>query len=226
MISRLVRFFMVTFIIVCSAHAASAATHTGTYQLKNGAWQFTTCEGARYAIADRPAAHELESFYTRAKMYPGRPIFVRVTGATYNHDGIDTLRIDEVLDVSSQWKCNTTLPVSSLTGTRWNLTRVGYFDVNQPAYIVLHADVPQAIGSTGCNRLSSGYDVQGNNISFTPGAITRMACLDETAMQNEQRFLEALMHVTHWTIDGDHLALRDEEGTILLEFEAADAATK
>lgn len=45
-----------------------------------------------------------------------------------------------------------------------------------------------------------------------------MACRD--GMQQERAFLDTLAVVVRWRVDGQRLALLDERGTVVLQFEA------
>jgi heat shock protein HslJ len=70
----------------------------------------------------------------------------------------------------------------------------------------------RASGSGGCNRFSGTYTQDGDRVRIGPLAATKMACLDETLMQKEQRFFEMLEAVR--TVDATHmkLVLKDETG--------------
>ena len=71
-------------------------------------------------------------------------------------------------------------------------------------------------GSTGCNRLSASF-VAGKHqtIKFSPGAMTKMAGLNEGATALEISFLDALSKSTKSSIKGDELWLGDGESTLI-----------
>jgi heat shock protein HslJ len=73
-------------------------------------------------------------------------------------------------------------------------------------------------GSGGCNRLTGSYDLNGDHVSFSKVASTRMACLG--GMETAEAFLEALGIVSRWMIVGQQLELFDAGGTPLARFEA------
>ncbi|MDF0645817.1 MAG: META domain-containing protein [Nitrospira sp.] len=84
--------------------------------------------------------------------------------------------------------------------------------------IVLHSENHRVAGSSGCNRLTGTYPVEGRTLHFSRTAATKMACAD--GMRQEQAFLDALRHVETWKVIGEHLELYDHRGTTLLRFEA------
>lgn len=75
-------------------------------------------------------------------------------------------------------------------------------------------------GSTGCNRYTAPYTLDGDQIQLGPAAATQMACpppLDEV----ERSFLDALDRVERWSVDDEVLTLSDGDGNEVLRFEAA-----
>ena len=74
-------------------------------------------------------------------------------------------------------------------------------------------------GSGGCNRLSGGYTLAGDRLTFGRTAGTMMACVD--SMEMERAFLDTLSVVARWRIDGQRLELIDSRGDVLARFEAA-----
>ena len=77
-------------------------------------------------------------------------------------------------------------------------------------------------GTTGCNRFTGGYHVEGPNLSFGALAMTRMACLPPR--DTVERAMTAALESTagHVLID-DALELTDAEGNTMLRFRAASA---
>jgi len=110
-----------------------------------------------------------------------------------------------------------------LEGTYWRLTVLRGNPVEtarnqQEAFFILRAEQKRLTGSGGCNRLIGGYTVEGDRLSFTGVASTRMACVQ--AMDQERAFLEALSTVARWRVDGERLGLLDGQGATVLQFEA------
>ena len=78
----------------------------------------------------------------------------------------------------------------------------------------------RAYGTTGCNRYSGGYSLDGERIELGAIASTRMSCAPPLDAL-ELAFLEALGNVARWQVEGGMLTLRDEHGEELLRFTAA-----
>ena len=75
-------------------------------------------------------------------------------------------------------------------------------------------------GSTGCNRFTASYTVDGDAMEIGEIASTRMACpLPADAI--ERAYLAALGRVAAWHIDGSELVLADYDDNELLRFEEA-----
>lgn len=71
-------------------------------------------------------------------------------------------------------------------------------------------------GLGGCNRFGASYEMKGVQLSFSPIAATRMACLD--GMAKEQAFFTMLGEVKAMKLDGDQLDLLDGKGKVLARF--------
>jgi heat shock protein HslJ len=75
-------------------------------------------------------------------------------------------------------------------------------------------------GSTGCNRYTAGYTVDGDSLHIGQVATTRMACVPP-ADAIEREYLAALGKVTGWALEDGTLVLVGDDGGELLRFEAA-----
>lgn len=74
-------------------------------------------------------------------------------------------------------------------------------------------------GGSGCNRYSTGYEVNGNELSFGPIASTRRAC-EPPILDQEMKFLTALDAVAHyhWGDRGElvlHYISETDEGVLV-----------
>ena len=72
-------------------------------------------------------------------------------------------------------------------------------------------------GSTGCNRYTGPYSVEGETLQLGAVASTRMACVPP-ADAVEREFLAALEQVARWRSDLDGLVLMDDGDAELLGF--------
>jgi heat shock protein HslJ len=80
-------------------------------------------------------------------------------------------------------------------------------------------------GSTGCNRYTGPYTLDGASIELGPLAVTLMACLPPRDAV-ERAFVAALERVAGWRVDGGELSLLDDDGVELLRFAAATLSGK
>src|SRR6187200_893521 len=75
-------------------------------------------------------------------------------------------------------------------------------------------------GSTGCNRFTASYTVDGDSMEIGKIASTRMAC-PPPADAVERAYLAALGRVAAWHKDGSKLVLADAEHNEVLRYEEA-----
>ncbi len=69
----------------------------------------------------------------------------------------------------------------------------------------------RAAGSTGCNRWFSSVELTGTTVQFGAAGSTRRACVP-AVMDQESRFLAALLAARTWKLDSGKLLLIDEAG--------------
>ena len=115
-----------------------------------------------------------------------------------------------------------------LEKTKWTLVRLGRTpvkgdDLHRAPEIALDPESHRASGSGGCNRLSGGYEIKGEQLTFGQMASTMMAC--PSGMEAEQKFLAALRQVKKWRIAGRQLELMDDSGGVVAVLEAGGAKT-
>jgi putative lipoprotein len=112
---------------------------------------------------------------------------------------------------------------ATLENTYWKLTRLGgqavsVVDGQREPHFILQPEQKRVTGSGGCNRMTGGYALAADKLSFSQMAATRMACPD--GMDVEQAFHTALGKVASWRIDGETLELFDAGGASVAEFES------
>lgn len=76
-------------------------------------------------------------------------------------------------------------------------------------------------GYSGCNRLFSEYQTEGNQILVGPVAATRRACAD-TVMLRESALATALEQARTWYRERIRLVLFDANGVPILELRQTD----
>jgi heat shock protein HslJ len=115
-----------------------------------------------------------------------------------------------------------------LEKTEWRLVRLGDAvvtanDLHQP-HVALDPATHRVSGSGGCNRISGGYMLKGQKLTFTHVMSTMMAC--DGVMDTEQNLLKGLGEVKRWKIMGRQLTLMDGSGKAVAVFEAGDSGAK
>ena len=112
---------------------------------------------------------------------------------------------------------------ATLVGTVWQLTTLiagvdqdaGVGSTGVDAELVLSED-GRVSGSTGCNRLSSSFELEGDVLLLGPVVTTRMACTDDGAVRQEREVLAVLASERIGVeLDGDRLVLRAADGRAL-----------
>ena len=108
----------------------------------------------------------------------------------------------------------------SLVGTSWLLTFYNNGKGGMQSVIIdteITADFSEdgtMSGSAGCNRYNTSFEAADDTISIGVAASTEMACMDpEGIMEQEIQYLAALQNAATYTIQGDRLEIRDENGS-------------
>ena len=73
-------------------------------------------------------------------------------------------------------------------------------------------------GFAGCNQMTGGYQLDGDELSFSNIAMTMRACPE--GMDLERELSKALEETRRYEISADALRLHREDGTIVAEFKA------
>lgn len=113
--------------------------------------------------------------------------------------------------------------VDNLENTYWKLMLLGGEKVvvvenQREPHLVLRSEDHRVTGSTGCNRLTGSFNLEGDRLSFGQMVTTRMACVH--GMETEATLTAALTQVAGFKMIEDRLELYDAEGQLLMELEA------
>lgn len=126
-----------------------------------------------------------------------------------------------VEEASKTAVADTTLPVS-LNDTSWTLA-----DFGDGTNVVAGTDVTLTFGADGSasgngsiNRYNGTYTVNGESLTFSPFASTKMGG-DPVLMTQETAYVNALAQTTTFTVEGSTLSLYDSGDTLLLVFEGS-----
>jgi heat shock protein HslJ len=112
---------------------------------------------------------------------------------------------------------------AQLENTYWKLIELNGKPVATPSprqepHLRLSPEGKTLQGSSGCNTMRGGYQLDGARLRFTQIATTRMACPD-SYMSQESAFLKALEATDSFRISGDKMELHGG-GKLLARFEA------
>ena len=118
---------------------------------------------------------------------------------------------------------NNTMSTAELFNTYWKLTEIdGEPVVTAPGQremkLTLHIEENKVNGFGGCNSFFGTYTHDVGSIKFGPLAATRMFCPDSIDL--ESQFFKLLSGVTSYTITGQVLFFKDDDGKPVLKLEA------
>jgi heat shock protein HslJ len=135
------------------------------------------------------------------------------TACTGQQDGEQVAADSTLLDTLAA--SEGTMP--SLFDITWNLTELNGQAPptgagGRPATLLLAAADQRASGFSGCNRMTGTYQHAGDSLSFGPMAMTRMACPDGMAL--EQQYAAALEGVRTFRLSAAGLELMGDSGTV------------
>lgn len=206
-------------------------TLTGTFTYMADVANITLCaDGQRLPVAVEGDYKALEAAYRQSGTKPGQPLLASLEGLIAQRPSMEesqppraTLVVERFVNVWPRETCGTPLADSTLRGTYWKLVRLGDSPVvaapkQREAHLILANDTLRVSGSGGCNRLSGGFELEGDRLRFSRMAGTMMACLD--GMEQEKRLLDVLGQVERYRIRGSHLDLMDAQGVVIARFEA------
>jgi heat shock protein HslJ len=95
--------------------------------------------------------------------------------------------------------------VTTLAGN-WQVVSLAGNALPETASVTINFAAPAVSGSSGCNQYSGTFSQKGNDITFGPTALTRMAC-PPARMDLESGFTRALAAVTRYDLAEGKLRL-------------------
>ena len=113
--------------------------------------------------------------------------------------------------------------VTALTGSTWQVVDIGGNPVaagrpeRQP-HLVFSPE-GRISGSTGCNRLTGTYQLDGKALKFSPLAMTKMACPPPLDAQ-ERAFIQTINATASVRESGNILELLDAGGKVQMRLQA------
>jgi copper homeostasis protein (lipoprotein) len=205
----------------------------GLYAYMADAATFNECRtGKRYPVSLEAAHIDMEQAYLAlASDNPGTPLLATLEGRFEERvtDPSAGPREHLIVDRFERfWPGETcareALAQASLFNTYWRPVEIDGEAVRvepqqREPHFVLTTDGNRVHGSTGCNRITGGFEQDADSLRFQGLATTRMACPPAIA-RLETRFLEALNATTAHRVIGESLELRDASGQLRMRLEA------
>ncbi len=110
-----------------------------------------------------------------------------------------------------------------IAGTQWQLVSFGAVGAEVPVIagtsLTLGFDEhSQVSGQGGCNSFGGGYKADSQTITFMSLAQTLRACVDDSANQQEAKYMEALDSAGQYVLNGDELTIFYDGGASALHF--------
>jgi heat shock protein HslJ len=113
-----------------------------------------------------------------------------------------------------------------LAGTSWTLTQLDLDGQSRllvpttPITLQFETNASTYFGSSGCNYYSGTYHVAGNHLELLFGTVTLKGCAGPI-MSQEASYLNSLQQVRSFSLSGEVLTLRDEQGYEVLAYRRA-----
>jgi copper homeostasis protein (lipoprotein) len=201
----------------------------GMYGYFADAGIFTDCStGNSYPVAQEADNLALERAYLATRGDPGEPLMVIVEGRIASRPAMEgggeeeSLVVARFVELRPGERCDMSIMHARLAGSGWMLAELQGQEVPDKPVPYLHFDPsePRITGFTGCNKLTGGYALGEDRLTFSTLATTRKYCAATAKL--EQAFLGALAQTRQARVTGERLALLDDAGRALARFRTAE----
>jgi copper homeostasis protein (lipoprotein) len=193
--------------------------------------RFTEClTGRDYPLIKDGDYSALEHAYLAAGAEAGGPIMASFDGsivrepADADEDVGPQVLVERFVGVWPGESCERAVDKATLTNTYWKILRLGDVEIapgegRREPNLILRAGDPRFTATVGCNQITGSYTLNGDRLTFGPGATTRMAC-PEPLDAWEDMLGDVLANGASWRIDGQTLELVDGSSKPLALFQA------
>ena len=110
-----------------------------------------------------------------------------------------------------------------IAGTQWQLVSFGALGAEAPvvagtSLTLAFDEHGQASGQGGCNSFGGQYKADSQTITFTALAQTLRACVDDSANQQEAKYMDALDSTGRYELKGGQLTIFYDGGASALHY--------
>ena len=132
-----------------------------------------------------------------------------------------TLVVQRFISLSSDTACPPLPAAVALQGSYWKLDRLRGNAIERPRgqaepHLILQTAKSRVSGSSGCNRLTGTYLLNGNRLKLTQLAVVGKPCRE--GGKQAQAFTTALGQVVSWRVADRRLLLVDAQGRAIVQF--------
>ncbi|EAS43324.1 META domain-containing protein [Photobacterium profundum] len=136
-----------------------------------------------------------------------------------------TTPIEIKLDRVAHNKTTDTVDNAAFTDTYWALMQLSGQDAKLGAeekevFIQFASEGNAAHGFSGCNSFKGSFEIDKGKLSMGSVAATQMMCMDD--MDQEQAFLSAMGQFASYSVQGEALTVRNNQGEVVATFESRD----
>ena len=189
---------------------------SGGYTISGDKITFTQAMSTRMACPDADVMRREADFL---KQVGGHTFKYTVNGETvslYENGKI-------VLQFSIEGNAGTAVPDDKqwafIGSKKWNVIKMNDANLNNSGiWVEFDTNQKRFHGKGGCNNISGGYSATGDQIKFTQGISTRMACADADVMRREAEFLKLISDNSYRYDVADQTLNLYKDGKIVVMF--------
>jgi heat shock protein HslJ len=117
--------------------------------------------------------------------------------------------------------CTADQPGTPVAGT-WDVVSYGAASNLTPAlpdldHSVIFGGDGKLSGNVGCNTFSGSYAIEGGKINFQPMVSTKLACVPDLVMKQEQAVLQILSGIADFKTTNRNLTITNNGATLVLQ---------
>lgn len=107
------------------------------------------------------------------------------------------------------------------SGRAWQLTELEGDGLVAGTSIDLTITDGSVSGSAGCNSYNGAatFDTETGDMTLGPDIISTMMACDQPIMDQEKKYLDALVRVTSYQMAREELLLKDADGVVVAQFD-------